>query len=71
MTIQVNHSSNAYLFDKSDVVADDDQSAAEAPQRGGQLFLCLTPMRRKYKANVLMSTVTVGQNGVRVPSQSR
>ena len=29
---------NAYLFDKSRVVADDDQSAAEATQRGDQLF---------------------------------
>ena len=34
MMIQVNYSSNAYLFDKSGVVADDDQSAAEVPQRG-------------------------------------
>jgi hypothetical protein len=65
--IQINHSLNAYLFDKSRVVADDDQSAAEATQRGDQLF----DARQVEKANVLMSTVTVGQNGVRVPSQSR
>jgi len=37
-TIQVNHSFDAYIFDESGVVTDDNQGAAEALQRGNQFF---------------------------------